>query len=407
MGTCCAPTYANLYLGGWERYVFSNEQLSSHTNEVLVWLRYIDDIFIIWTGSQQTLASFVDHLNSNTFNLKFTYNSDLHKISFLDLTIYKDANLCLATTLYRKETAGNTVLHASSAHPSTLVRSIPYAQYIRLRRNCTTDNEFKHHADALRERLLKRGYSKSLLRRAFNKAWDQSRNALLFSKEPRREEHLTTKFITKYSHQQYQFCNILQQHWHILSEDPILRKYVSDYPEIVFKKAPSLRDKLTKSHFAPSQAQTTNRVGIHTCGHCSFCPWVSTGYKFQLPNGETFCPPFWADCNTQGVIYLMTCRCGIFYVGKTIRHLWQRIRDHVYYSTNGKMLSPISRHLDLCHRFDTSVASFIALAVIPQDPRGGDWDRRILQQEAKWIERLNATRWPGINEVQSYKSFLG
>lgn len=185
-----------------------------------------------------------------------------------------------------------------------------------------------------------------------------------------------------------------------------MSKYVSDHPEIVFKRAPSLRDKLTKSHFVSLQDYTINQVGMHTCGHCSFCSWVSMGWRFQLPNGEMFCPHFWADCNTQGVVYLMTCKCGVFYVGKTIRQFWQRIRNHVYYSANGKMLSPISRHLDLCHRFDTSVATFIALAVIPQDPRGGDWDRRILQHEAKWIERLNATRWPGINEVQSYKSFL-
>lgn len=183
-------------------------------------------------------------------------------------------------------------------------------------------------------------------------------------------------------------------------------KYVSDHPEIVFKRAPSLRDKLTRSHFVPPQDHTTNQIGMYICGQCSFCPWISTGQKFQLPNGEMFRPRFWADCNTQGIVYLMICKCGVFYVGKTICHFWQRIQDHVYYSTNGKMLSPIRRHLDLCHRFDTSVATFFALAVIPRNPRGGDWDRRILQHEAKWIKRLNATCWPGINEVQSYKSLL-
>lgn len=28
---------------------------------------------------------------------------------------------------------------------------------------------------------------------------------------------------------------MLEKHWHILHEDPILSKYVSDHPEIVFK----------------------------------------------------------------------------------------------------------------------------------------------------------------------------
>lgn len=70
------------------------------------------------------------------------------------------------------------------------------------------------------------------------------------------------------------------------------------------------------------------------------------------------------------------------------------------------MVTSVSRHLDLYHRFDNSVISFIALAVIPKDPRGGDWDKQILQKETLWIERLDATHAPGINECQSYRFFL-
>ena len=46
------------------------------------------------------------------------------------------------------------------------------------------------------------------------------------------------------------------------------------------------------------------------------------------------------------------------------------------------------------------------LAIVPKDCRGGNWDRQVLQKEAYWIERLNALQPPGINEAQSYKSFL-
>lgn len=87
---------------------------------------------------------------------------------------------------------------------------------------------------------------------------------------------------------------------------------------------------------------------------------------------------------------------------QTIRELLQRIKNHIYSSAIGRMLNPIGRHRDLCHKFETSVASFIVLAVVPQDPRGGGWNRRILQHETKWIERLNTTCWPGINEVHTY-----
>lgn len=40
---------------------------------------------------------------------------------FLDMTIYKNEDDTLASILFRKPTAGNTVLNASSAHPSSLI----------------------------------------------------------------------------------------------------------------------------------------------------------------------------------------------------------------------------------------------------------------------------------------------
>lgn len=70
------------------------------------------------------------------------------------------------------------------------------------------------------------------------------------------------------------------------------------------------------------------------------------------------------------------------------------------------MVTSVSRHIDLYHKFDTSVASFIALAVIPKDPRGGDWDKQILRKEMLWIEHFDAMHAPDINEDQSYKPLL-
>lgn len=100
-------------------------------------MRYIDDVFIIWTDTKASLDAFIESLNQNRYNLKFTYNCDRQKTTFLDLNIFKDEDNYLATDLFHKTTAGNTLLHAASAHPPALICSIPYAQYTRLQRNCT------------------------------------------------------------------------------------------------------------------------------------------------------------------------------------------------------------------------------------------------------------------------------
>lgn len=167
----CAPSYANLYLGGWERMVFSDDLMEPFLDHVLGWFRFIDDLLVIWTGTEQLLQTFIAELNINSFNLHFTFSYDRLSIPFLDVLITKDSTGHLTTDLYRKPTAGNTLLHASSLHPRPLVRSIPFAQYLRLRRNCTEDGDFYKQANALRTRLLARGYKRTVLRKAFPFMW--------------------------------------------------------------------------------------------------------------------------------------------------------------------------------------------------------------------------------------------
>lgn len=66
--------------------------------------------------------------------------------TFLVVKIIKNIN----GSHFRKLTAGNTILHATSAHPQPLVQSIPYSQYLRLRRNCSTDDSFSLETNPLK-----------------------------------------------------------------------------------------------------------------------------------------------------------------------------------------------------------------------------------------------------------------
>lgn len=96
-------------------------------------------------------------------------NYDLKEINFLDICIRKDLNGGLSSKLFRKETVGNTLLHADSIHTDSLKKSIPFCQFLRIRRNCTTDEDFQREYDELTTRLLSRGYTKTTLKKAFNR----------------------------------------------------------------------------------------------------------------------------------------------------------------------------------------------------------------------------------------------
>lgn len=172
----------------------------------------------------------------------------------------------------------------------------------------------------------------------------------------------TVKMITKFSAHHNQLRSLLSDHWHLLTDHHILRKYVRPTPELVFCRATSVGDRLTGSH--------KGHRSTFRCGHFTRCPGVQEGTTFLLPNGEHFSSFTHVNCGTKGVIYLMVCTCDAFNVGKTIRELQKRIGDHLYYSSNGK-LTTVGHYIGLHHRFKPEVVKFIVLKVIPEDLRRG------------------------------------
>lgn len=180
------------------------------------------------------------------------------------------------------------MLHAASAHPAALVHSIPYAQYIRLCCNCTHIADFLAEGKLLHARLLARGYSKSFLRKAYNKDLKQPRNTLLYPKNSSSSETKPTlRIITWFSSQHQEVRNILNNHWHILQQDSIVKKHVGTRPEITFRWASSLCVRLVLSHYSSA---LNSGARCHRCGNCNFCPWLCEDTAFTLPNGEICFP---------------------------------------------------------------------------------------------------------------------
>lgn len=140
MGTCFAPCLAGLYLGYWEEKII--KEIQSKKEHVIMWARYIDDIFCIWKGSEADANDFVKTLNSNEFNLEFTSQFSKNTIEFLDLELTVNENK-LESRLFRKKNAGNSLLHARSCHSNALIRSIPYGKLLHAKRNCSTQESYE------------------------------------------------------------------------------------------------------------------------------------------------------------------------------------------------------------------------------------------------------------------------
>ena len=142
------------------------------------------------------------------------------------------------------------------------------------------------------------------------------------------------------------------------------------------------------------------------CGTCRYCRYMHMTKNPILPNGQTFRPQHFANCRTHGVVYLLLCGCGCFYVGKTKLEFTKRACRHNKSIQTRNPDLPLGRHAALVHPDKFPKIKFLILDRIHPNPRGGDWNKTLLQMELRWIYRLKATEPPGLNDFISFRPFL-
>jgi len=154
MGTPMAPTGANLFMGLFEERLLADCPWTVSPDR---WKRYLDDIFLLWTDSDDDLNSFFTWLNSRHSSIQFTMNNSSTTISFLDLQIHmKDGFLC--SDLFQKPTDSHSYLHFSSCHPLHCRVNIPFGQFLRLRRVCSSQATCDKRCKELFRYFRSRGY---------------------------------------------------------------------------------------------------------------------------------------------------------------------------------------------------------------------------------------------------------
>ena len=99
MGSPLGRTLANAFL-----CLFEKKCLSECPVEFLpsVCKRYVDDIFVTFNSYSQ-LLKFVDYMNHQHPNIKFTFEVEKNDFSFLDVKICRENNK-FTTSVFRKPT---------------------------------------------------------------------------------------------------------------------------------------------------------------------------------------------------------------------------------------------------------------------------------------------------------------
>lgn len=70
MGAKFAPSLTNLFMSKWEvTFIYAQRR-----SELMFYKRYIDDLILVWVGSEQSLIEFMNCLNANENHIKLDYH---------------------------------------------------------------------------------------------------------------------------------------------------------------------------------------------------------------------------------------------------------------------------------------------------------------------------------------------
>ena len=193
-GIKLAPPYACLGMGRFEQEAFRTN--ISLLDKVILWKRFIDDVFMLLRGSKQDCEELVNWLNSlHPGVIKFKYEFSTKLVEFLDLQILIE-NGRIETNLFIKPSNLQLYLDYFSNHPEPCKEGLIYGQAIRILERCSKTEDRDSHLENLRLKLTQRNYPNKLICENFSEAMKTSRGELLQKtrKKYRNAEYKTSLF---------------------------------------------------------------------------------------------------------------------------------------------------------------------------------------------------------------------
>ena len=207
---------------------------------------------------------------------------------------------------------------------------------------------------------------------------------------------------TSYSPISHEMKTIIKKHWDVLSADPVCKKLFADPPLFSHYRAKNVRDNLVRADTTIQSVSTQKRIdrmtGFFPCRNCTACENSKRAYTFTSHvTSKTYDIRQCLTCNAAGVVYLVSCPCGLQYIGKTLRPVRTRIIEHKSAIQIKDLKSPIARHfIEANHPLST--LSFCVIEQINKTRRGGDIDRKLLKAESRWIFYMKSLHPDGLNE---------
>jgi len=386
MGTAMAPSYANLFMQQIEEAFLATSHLQPY-----LWIRYIDDIFMIWLHNQYELDKFIIDLNQFHHTIKFTHECSTTTINFLDVTITHHEGT-LHTRSYHKPTDANNYLHYKSCHPRHQKESIPFSQFLRMKRNSSTDEWATESINKLTQAFKDRGYPLQTLEKSVQAVSSITQDQLLNSNPTRKEAMDKLIYVTTYHPCGPKIKKILTHFVKILSRHPHTNHINENKFITAYRRPTNLKDLLVHSRFKPNNTLIQSS-GTYKCHQprCHSCPHVIESPNFtNIDGSRPFNTRQRITCQTNYVIYIITCqKCHKKYVGQTSKNLKVRTYQHLY-TIKRELSRPVAIHFN-SYGHNLKHMGIQAICTAPRD------DNARLALEHSWIKLIGSYQPWGLN----------
>ena len=371
MGKKFAPSYANIFMAQWEESALKACKLKP-----LHYYRYLDDIWGVWTHSDEKFQEFLSTLNTHRESIKIKSTSSKTSVDFLDTTTFKGEKFtesgALDIKVFFKETDTHALLHKTSFHPNHTYAGLIKSQLLRFHRICTQEEDFFRAVKILYEALYDRGYTRTFCRKAL-KTFLVTKPSLVTTNLP---------LIVTFSPSTQKLAHACRTSFTKMSKEAKILVNHTIMP--AYRKNKNLKDYLirakVKDKTASHNSTTTGRYYKHK-------KWFSNKHT-----GQVFLNTSKGKISTNNCVYLMSCKkCNLQYVGETGNALSSRFAQHKYNCTNKKNLRiPVVGHLVL-HDW-----AAMRVTIIDHNPRWSLKERR--RAERQWITLLGTGRKGDLNE---------
>jgi len=407
MGAANSCSYADIAIEEIDTVVLSSRQ--SDFSEIKFFGRFRDDCFSIWQGSINRLHEFLDLLNSICSSINFTMEIGYDKLCFLDVEISK-VNNKLTTTVYSKPTNSHMYLHGQSCHPSSSINGISIGVATRLRRICSSDDEFDTKAKEYKGFLAARNHKPAVISQAF----DSVRN---IPREEVRNTKTTTTQISKviisteFNPRGPNIRKIINKHLDLINGSPILSKiFPAGSIVIANKRSKNLKELMVRADPYTSKDLPTEEPGYHPCGkRCDSCNnFVDHVNSFKCnATGKTFKLRKSITCCSKNVIYMCYCtNCKLQGIGSTVK--WKaRLSNYKSHVKKHVKSCNIARHFieNCCDGENPSrYMRFVLLDCVDNEGmlNNVEIEKLLLEKERFWIGTICAIH-KGLNGFHDWR----